>query len=252
MNPPKWFTTGTRIKGDVFPSALERLRDLEDPKAIHDSIIPQAALFHLSDCLETNMVASASGKHSVAIGLLRSCLEAITLVDIGLQSNDYRLSRIHQWNARTSTAGALRKDLQRDIWPRYGTGLWDEPWTDYFGNLARALHPYAHYSPDLMGWQMALVTMDDPKRQGFAVLGPSTYDPLKATRITLLHTLILWTVGRFVVLNSTSPAPQLSATLEQLRCEIGSSGLLFREGDWGVELMPHVWFQEGVDWRVQA
>jgi hypothetical protein len=103
-----------------------------------------------------------------------------------------------------------------------------------------------------MGWQMALVRMDDTGK-GYGKMGPSQYDPLKATRITLLHTLVLWMVGKLTVLNAGSQCPvSFVAMLETLRGELGSSGLLFREGDWGVELMPHVWFKEGVDWRENA
>lgn len=252
MQAPAWFVTGGRVKSEVFPAALAALRSLETPDAFHESLVPEAALFTLSDSLSASMLANPAGQHSVAISLLRNCLEALTLVDLGLQRNDYRLSRLGQWNRHERTAGDIRRDLERDVWPRYKQGLWEEPWSQLFGNLARALHPYAHYSPELMGWQMASVRMDNAGR-GLVRLGPSEYDPLKATRITLLHTLVLWTVGKLTVLNAGSHCPvSFVETLETLRGELGNSGLLFREGDWGVELMPHVWFNEGADWREKA
>ena len=164
MQPPSWFVTGNRLKGDVFPTAVKALRCLETPDAMHESLIPEAALFHSSDCLTASMQANAAGQHSVAIGLLRSCLEALTLVDVGLQANEYRLPRLRQWNQKKRTASDIRKDLERDVWPRYGYGLWDEAWGHFFGNLARALHPYAHYSPELMGWQMSSLRMDTSGR----------------------------------------------------------------------------------------
>lgn len=103
-----------------------------------------------------------------------------------------------------------------------------------------------------MGWQMSALRMDSDGR-GLVVLGPSAYDPLKATRVTLLHTLLLWAVGHLAVLNGRSLcSSSLAGALEELRHHIGKSGLLFREGDWGVELMPHVWFKEDVDWRQKA
>lgn len=214
--------------------------------------MPEPALFHLSDCLAASMVANAGGQHSVAISVLRGCLEALSLVDLGFQPNPYRIHRLRQWNQKKRTAGEIRKDLERDVWPKYKHGLWDEEWSQFFGNLARSLHPYAHYSPDLMGWQIATLRMDD-SGSGFVALGPSAYDPLKATRITLLQTLVLWIVGRLTVLNAASlSTPEYIDRLNTLREELGSSGLLFREGDWGIELMPHVWFKEGVDWREDA
>lgn len=132
-------------------------------------------LFHLSDSLSASMLANPAGQHSVAISLLRSCIEALTLVDLELQENDYRLLRLRQWNRHERTAGDIRRDLENDVWRRYKHGLWEEPWSQLFGNLARALHPYAHYSPELMGWQMASVRMDDAGR-GYVRLGPSQYD----------------------------------------------------------------------------
>lgn len=249
MQPPPWFVTGGRLKGEVFPAALAALRSLETPGAFHDSLIPELALFHVSDCLAASMQANGGGQHSVAVSLLRGCLEALTLVDLGLQANAYRLPRLGQWNAAKRTAGDIRRDLERDVWPRYKQGLWNESWSDFFGNLARALHPYAHYSPELMGWQMSSVGMNSAGR-GLVMLGPSQYDPLKATRITLLHTVLLWTVGNLTVLNAKAAcAAPFGDALEALRTELGNSGLLFREGDWGIELMPHMWFKHGVDWR---
>lgn len=252
MQAPEWFVTGDRLRGEVFPAALQVLRSLEVPDALHESLVPEAALFHVSDSLATSMQANANGQHSVAISLLRGCLEGLTLVDLGLQPNEYRLPRLVSWNRKERTAGEIRRDLEQDVWPRYGHGLWDEAWSHFFANLARALHPYAHYSPELMGWQMSAVRMDSDGR-GLIVLGPSAYDPLKATRVTLLHTLLLWAVGHLAVLNGRSLcSSSLAGALEELRHHIGKSGLLFREGDWGVELMPHVWFKEDVDWRQKA
>ena len=101
------------------------------------------------------MVANAGGQHSVAISLLRGCLEALSLVDLGFQPNPYRIPRLGQWKQKKRTAGETRKDLERDVWPRDKHGLWDEDWSQFFGNLGRSLYPYAHYSPELMGWQIA-------------------------------------------------------------------------------------------------
>lgn len=238
--------------GEVFPAALSALRSLESADALHESLIPEAALFHVSDSLSVSMQANPAGQHSVAISLLRGCLEALTLVDLGLQPNEYRIPILREWNDTKRSAGQIRKNLEQDVWPNYGSGLWDEPWTQFFGNLARALHPYTHYSPDLMGWQMSTVHMND-QGKGVMMIAPSSYDPLKATRITFLHTLMLWTVGHLAVINARDTCPAgLPETLESLRGELGRSGLLFREGDWGVELMPHVWFKEGIDWRENA
>src|SRR5713101_4372724 len=98
MNPPPWFVTGGRVRGEVFPAALERLRSLERSDSFHESLVPCAALFHVSDSLAASMQANPAGQHSVAIQLLRGCLEALTLVDLGFQADEYRLPRLRQWN----------------------------------------------------------------------------------------------------------------------------------------------------------
>ena len=53
------------------------------------------------------------------------------------------------WKNGKKSHGEVRKALERAVWPRYGVGLWSEPWSDFYANLARAVQPYAHYTPEL-------------------------------------------------------------------------------------------------------
>jgi hypothetical protein len=128
-------------------------------------------------------------------------------------------------------------------------GLWDEPWADFFGNLARAVQPYAHYSPQLLGWQMAFHGYGGGNR--FLVkVGPAAYDALKASRIALLHALVIWTLARLLLQNSQLPdVSDLAAAVSALGNALASSKLLFKSKNWADELAPHVLFKPGHDWQ---
>lgn len=190
--------------------------------------------------------------HSVAMCLLRQCVEALTLVDLGLQSDGFRITLLKNWKEGRRSSGEIRQELERNVWPRYGRGLWDENWAEFFSNLARSVHPFAHYSPELLGWQVA-VRKFDGRTQFVAEIAPAAYDPLKASRITLLHSLIVWTLARLTMENAPEDAvPEFTAEVEQLRVALGSSKLLFKTKDWADELAPHVLFLPGHDWRDES
>lgn len=245
---PKWLQLTDRIMGPLFLTASGVL-EKSDPKSIHLSYIPYLALHHLFNCLYASIVVNQKGQHSVAVCLIRQAVETLTLIDLGLQDDTYRLPLLEAWESGKKTQGEIRKALEHDIWPKYGHGLWDESWSEYFSNLAKAVQPYAHYSPDLMGWQMAFVAHEG--ENSFAVAaGPKTYDPIKATRVTLLHSLCAWTLGRLLTENSNVlEVVQFKTMLSQLRKYLGASKLLFKNKNWADELAPHVIFKPGCDWR---
>lgn len=230
-------------------------------RACHDAIISNRsvnldlskigdlALFHISGCLYTSAYSNERGLHSAAICLIRQCVEAMTIVDLALQNEVYREPLLEMWKSGKLSSGEIRKKLERDKWPLYVGGLWSEPWSEFFGNLARAVHPYAHYSPQLMGWQMAIEYGDDtgPK---YVRVGPAAYEPLKASRITLLHGIVVWTLARITIENCDLPcAVELKSESEALRLSINKSKLLVGKKDWALELLPFMWFRPGHDWR---
>ena len=47
------------------------------------------ASYHLHQCILSSIDANEKGRHSVAIALLRQCIEALTIVDVGLQSHEF-------------------------------------------------------------------------------------------------------------------------------------------------------------------
>jgi len=79
------------------------------------------------------------------VGMGLSATRQATTLPVDLQPLGY--------NALVHHAGCLQSSMMA-----YGTGLWDEPWSDFYGNLARAVQPYAHYTT-LHGassnWRMA-------------------------------------------------------------------------------------------------
>ena len=131
---------------------------------------------------------------------------------------------------------------------RYGKGLWDEPWSEFYGNLARSVQPYAHYTTELQGWQLAIVSY--PGGGEFVVAaGLQTYDPLQATRITLFHMLLTWMLGRMLLAHHQNALVRNRETeISELGRAIAKSKLLFHGQDWGAQLAPHVLFMPGRGW----
>jgi hypothetical protein len=208
---PNWFVIGEPMIWTVIAKA-RRLTSAHSDVRVR--VASECAAIHLAHCLHASVEENRSGHHSVAIGLIRQCVEAVTIVELGLIPSDIGLALVEKWKG-AKTQGQLRQELARDIWPGYGKGLWNEPWGEYFGNLARAVQDYAHYSPALQGWQM-VIEGDRRLREGAGGLlfglmryGFNTYDPGKATRVTLLHILLSWTVGRIINENKgTHPETQ--------------------------------------------
>jgi hypothetical protein len=243
---PQWLTLAEDLFSPVLETGLRATRNL---RFDNPDVEPMAymALCHFAGCLDTSTEVNKTGKHSVAICLARQCLEALSIVDLGLQRQGYAEPLLLDWVEGKRTTGDLRKRLQQDVWPEYGRGLWNETWAEFFANLAQAVHPYAHYSPELQGWQWATVV----QRQTGAVMaiGMGTYDELKATRITLLHALLVWAAARLLLVQGGEPALPYRDRVHELGGAIASCNLLVKEGDWGLQLIPHLFFKPGHDWR---
>lgn len=171
------------------------------------------------------------------------------LIGIGLQPPEFAEPLLAAWKQGKKSHGELRQALQRDVWPTYGPGLWDETWDQFYGNLARAVQPYAHYTPELQGWQFVTLAYDGD-REAIVMHGLETYDSLQATRITLLHMLLTWMLGRILLAHGKNPdVLALREAICRLGDALGSSKLLFQRGDWGAQLAPHMLFRPGRSWR---
>ena len=206
-------------------------RDGAQPSAIDLQSLAELALCHHAGCLESSSYANRRGKHSAAICLVRQSVEALTIVEVGLQQPHFAEPLLLAWKAGKKTQGDMRKALERDIWPGYGTGLWDESWAEFYGNLARAVQPYAHYTQRLQGWQFATVDYDGG-HEFTATFGLETYDALRATRITLFHMLLTWMLGRVLLTHGQNPdVLQRRESILALGRALGASKLLFERGE---------------------
>lgn len=254
MQKPAWRRIAERVGGDALGVCAAELDPREPIRP--NAVIPQLAVFHLDACLNAGIEANAALRPTVAMCLLRQCVESLTIIDVGLQPSAYRDFLLDEWHKGNKTTGALRKDLEREVWPRYGPGIWDEPWSEYFSNLAWAVHPYAHYSPQLQGWQMSFVASPISGREPahpVVVTGPRTFEPVKIARISLLQCLVIYTLARLLLVNRpsctfTPHAPHV----ERLRSAIASSKLLCKTKNWADELTPYLWFLPGKDWLDDA
>ena len=201
---PKWFTIGDEIMWPTLKAAQEKLKEIE---YVPRRVTTECAAIHLAHMLYASSEANKKGKHSIAISMMRQCVESLTVIELGVIPKKLGEKLVDDWINQKKSQGAIRQVLDNKVWSRYGNGLWQESWSEYFGNLASAVQPYAHYTPMLQGWQMVVPEGTPLKKTNSGKLkanikyGTGTYDGRKATRITLLHILISWTVGRLIIEN---------------------------------------------------
>ncbi len=247
---PRWLELGDELLWPLVGMSLSTLAEAHkaDPDAWS---IVNAAQIHFAHCIETSMRCNEEGKHSVAISLLRQCIESLTLVDMGLQNHDFAFPLLMKWKEGKKSLGELRKHLDTEIWSKYGTGLWDESWSDFLTNLASAVQPYAHYTQQLQGWQYSVVGFDYEKQEGIYYTDISgAYDALKASRITLFHELAGWTLGRLLLANGDNKnVLERASKIEEWGKALGKSKLLFKNKNWGNELLSDMFFKPGADWH---
>lgn len=245
---PRWFQLGDRLVWPLVGMGVAAARS-HRLSSVDLQCLSELAICHHAGCLEAGVEANRRGRHSAAICLVRQSVEALTIAEIGLQSGEFAEPLLSDWKEGKRSHGDLRKALERTIWPTYGTGLWDESWAEFYGNLARAVQPYAHYTPELQGWQFATVSYSGDT-DFIAKFGLETYDALQATRITLFHMLLTYMLGRILLVNGKSrDVASRRSEIAELGTELGRSKLLFRRGEWWAQLAPHMLFKPGYTWR---
>jgi hypothetical protein len=211
---------------------------------------PQAAylaLFHFLQSIRTSQFANENGFYSVAVGLLRHSVESLTIVELGVSSQG-EASRVQKVWEDGGQLGEVRKWLEIHVWPSYGFGLWEEPWREYFGNLAKAVQPYAHYSRQLLEWQFSVLPSSanlpaesDPAKLHLT-MGVGFPDPVKIMRIGLFQSLLGWTLGRILLANRHLNRPEIVSELSSLGLALSMSDYLFKSKHWGDELIPTIVF----------
>lgn len=244
---PDWFLLGEELMWPLVGIGCATARTNSLPVELY--ALPELALCHHASCLRTSIFANGEGCHSAAICLVRQSIEALTVYEVGLQPPDFAAPLLSAWNDGEMKQGELRRALQRDVWPAYEQGLWDENWAEFYSNLTRAVQPYAHYTPKLQGWQFVTVANDDAGK-ALITFGLETQDPLKMTRVALLHMLLSWMLGRILLAHDgNADVLERRATICLLGRALGQSRLLWGRGEWWAQLSPHMFFKPGHDWR---
>lgn len=249
---PRRFTIGDKLIWPLIGMGVAVARETDLPISLKP--VPDLALCHHAGCIEAAGFANERGKHSAAMCLVRQSVEALTIAEIGLQEAGFAVPLLEGWRAGKKSHGELRQALERDIWPRYGTGLWEEPWATFYGNLARAVQPYAHYTEELQGWQLVTISADfncgsQAGASAIQMSGLETYDPLKATRITFFHILLTWMLGRILLTDGRSrDVVARRGEIIRLGRALASSKLLFHRADWWAQFTPNFFFNPGSDW----
>jgi len=236
-----WVTATQRIVADLFPlidRALDDRRSGREPLAT----IPRLALFHLLGCLQTSMSANERGEHSVAMSLLRQCVETLFVVELGFQDATLRDPVIAKWVESRKPQSEMRQYLDEIMPRRQDAGLWNESWYEFVSNLTRAVQPYAHYTSALAGWQIAQYPHTFDNRV-FALVGPAAFDIVNATRISLLHALVVWALGE--ITQRAAPdvfdsRPDVLETIQELKANLRTTELLQDHHNWADQIASNV------------
>lgn len=241
---PAWFEIGDQLTWPIIGMACTSARNHKLP-TLDTSAAAELAICHHAGCIEASGYANRRGKHSTAIGLLRQSIEALTVAEVGLQAPAFAEPLLQGWLKGKKSQGELRKALEAEIWPTYGHGLWDEPWSEFYANMAKAVQPYAHYTQELQGWQYAVVSHNNDG-QFIAMTGLETYDPTQATRVTLFHMLLTFMLGRILLAHGGNPdVNKRESQITKLGGSIAGSRLLFEKGEWGTQFAPHMLLRHG-------
>ncbi|MCE4543253.1 hypothetical protein [Caballeronia sp. PC1] len=213
---------------------------------------PTLAYWFICDTLSLANQANREGMHANALSLTRQCIEAVSVIEVGICNHPDAEAMLLKWDADRATAGEMRKWLQANVWVNYGTGLWNEPWDVFMRELAAAIQPYAHYGRNLAQWQLRFHGSVDIAEdctagaEGLMMeLRPRAYDAQKATRITLFHGLLTYVLGR--VWMSSNPADgHFDALMGRLGKALGASRYLDGHAtDWSQQFWATLWERGG-------
>ena len=247
---PEWFT----IAEEATPEVMRRVADAVKANTMAVQVRSSSMLAHwfVLDSMQMANNANRDGMHANALALTRQCIEATGVIELGICGHAEAEATLTRWDADQLTPGKLRAWLEANVWPRYGTGLWTEPWSVFMREFAAAIQPYAHYGPKLAQWQLRLLDGPPPppdnpdaKSHLFIEIRPRAYDAQKATRITLYHALLTYTLGR-VWMAAYSNDERFGALMERLRIALGKSRYLDgHETNWGSQFWAMLWSVDG-------
>lgn len=238
-----WFALSNELTLETNEKIATSLRDIG--LSIRTKYFPQQAHWFLCDTLLLANQANKEGIHANALSLTRQCIEAISIIELGLCKHHQAEDILVEWSNQNISAGRIRKWLEDNVWENYGTGLWSEPWNEFFAKLSKAVQPYAHYSSQLAQWQHRLVgnLTEEAPQEMIIEIGPRQYDPQKATRITLFHVLVTYTLARIWLASSELENRSFEALVFQAGNALGKSAFLDgHQTDWEQQFWATVLF----------
>jgi hypothetical protein len=245
---PEWFL----LSEELTPLVMERIAQATRQCELSATVRPAPMLAHwfmLDSMLLANQ-ANREGMHSNALSLTRQCIEALSIIELGICGHNEAEVTLQKWDNDSLNPGKLRAWLEQNVWPSYGKGLWIEPWATFMREFAAALQPYAHYCSKLSQWQVRIVPGSpkenpDGKHTALVEMRPRAYDPQKATRITLFHAILTYVLGRIWMANHKGDS-EFQAEITRLGIALGTSKYL--DGhmtNWGQQFCAMVWGKDG-------
>lgn len=244
---PEWFAASEVIAGEVMQRIAESVRAVQMAQQVRSA--PMLAHWFLLDTLLLANNANRDGMHANALVLTRQCVESINVIELGVCGHPEAEATLVAWDADRLTPGKLRAWLESNVWPHYGSGLWTEPWSAFMREFSGAVQPYAHYGPNLAQWQVRLhgapAQEHDDSVHALIELKPRAYDPQKATRITLFHAILTFTLGRVWMAANPGDKP-FAARVNRLRIALGKSKYLDgHETNWSQQFWAMMWHRDG-------
>ncbi len=116
--------------------------------------------------------------------------------------------------------------------------------------FAGAVQSYAHYGRDLAQWQTRLIRVQDsidPQQDMHAIIEyrPRAYDAQKATRITLVHALLQYVLGR-IWLAAKPDDEGFAKLMARFGAALGKSRYLDgHQTNWSQQFWAMVWERGG-------
>jgi hypothetical protein len=246
--PPEWFL----IAEEVTPQIMRCIADAisTNMMTLQVKSSPMLAHWFMLDALLLANQANREGMHANALALTRQCVEAIGIIELGICGHADAEAMLLKWEEDNLSAGGLRAWLQNEVWPRYGSGLWTEPWVTFMREFARAVQPYAHYGRSLAQWQLRLHRIHEANNpeadlEAIIEMRPRAYDAQKATRITLFHALLHYTLGR-IWIAANSGDTEFAILINRFGAALGKSRYLdSHQTDWSKQFWAMVWERGG-------
>ncbi len=242
---PEWFTRMDSFTHSTMSRTAKAIGARRSDLPLPVRHLPEFAHWFILDSMLFANHANKEGSHAVALALTRQCLEALSVIELGLSRHPGAMNELAQWEDDRRQPGQLRKWLAGNVWAGYGGGLWGEPWVDFMGQLVGAVQPYAHYSGMLAQWQFRLHSFTkgkDGASTGTIELAPRAYDAQKATRITLFHALLTFAIARVWVAHEGNADMEFAREVTSYGEAIGRSKYLDGKGtDWKQQFWAMVW-----------